>query len=86
MHAMKQDGTISNCERHCSLIHAPVGSAHRADAKACHVGHSNMSGASRLYSRGPFCLFGGTRRSVSSFAKASEDTRCAFLHSFIHPP
>ena len=40
------------------------------------------SGAPRPYSRGPFCVFGGTRRSVSSFAKASEDTRCAFLHSF----
>jgi len=54
------------------------------------------SGAPRPYSGGPFCVFGGTRRaysaevankatkagSVSSFAKASEDTRCAFLHSF----
>jgi len=52
--------------------------------------------STRLNSRGPFCVFGGTRRaysavvadtatkagSVSSFAKASEDTRCAFLRSF----
>ena len=46
------------------------------------VSKAAASGAPRLYSRGPFCVFGGTRRSVSSFAKASEDTRCAFLHSF----
>ena len=38
------------------------------------------SGAPRLYSRGPSGIFGETRRSMSSFAKASEDTRCAFLH------
>jgi hypothetical protein len=51
------------------------------------------SGAPRLYSRGPSGVFGGTRRaysaevasatkagSMSPFAKASEDTRCAFLH------
>jgi hypothetical protein len=38
------------------------------------------SGAPRLYSRGPSGVFGETRRSMSSFAKASEDTRCAFLH------
>jgi hypothetical protein len=37
-------------------------------------------GAPRLYSRGPSGVFGETRRSMSSFAKASEDTRCAFLH------
>ena len=40
------------------------------------------SGASRLYSRGPSGFFGETRRSMSSFAKASEDTHCAFLHGF----
>jgi len=48
----------------------------------------------------PFVCFGETRRaysaevaikatktgSMSSFAKASEDTRCVFLHGFIHPP
>ena len=47
---------------------------------------STQSGAPRLYSRGPFGFFGETRRSRSSFAKASEDTRSAFLPSFIHPP
>ena len=26
------------------------------------------------------------RRSMSSFAKATEETRYAFLHGFIHPP
>ncbi|MBI4003264.1 MAG: CBS domain-containing protein [Nitrospira defluvii] len=30
-----------------------------------------VSGAPRLYSRGPCCIFGETRRSMSSFAKAS---------------
>jgi hypothetical protein len=47
------------------------------------------------FTRGPVCVFGRIRRaysaevasatkagSVSSFAKASEDTRCAFLHCF----
>jgi len=32
----------------------------------------------RTGSRGPFGIFGGIRRSMSSFAKASEDTR---MHS-----
>jgi hypothetical protein len=34
-----------------------------------------LSGAPQLYSRGPVDFFGGIRRSMSSFAKASEDTR-----------
>ena len=34
-----------------------------------------------LPSRNPSCVFAGTRRSVSSFTKASEDTHCAFLYS-----
>ena len=46
------------------------------------MGPHIMGGAPRLYSRGPFGVFGETRRSMSSFAKASEDTRCAFLHGF----
>jgi hypothetical protein len=55
----------------------------------CHHRHSNLwdlrdyCGAPRLYSRGPSCFFGVTRRSMSSFAEASEDTRCAFLHGLI---
>ncbi len=42
----------------------------------------SRSGAPRLYSRGPTGFFGETRRSMSSFAKASEDTRYAFLQGF----
>jgi hypothetical protein len=38
--------------------------------------------APRLYSLGPSGFFGEIRRSMSSFAKASEDTCCAFLHGF----
>jgi hypothetical protein len=34
------------------------------------------------YSRDTSVIFGETRRSKSSFAKASEDTRYAFLHGF----
>ena len=40
---------------------------------------ANPSGAPRLHSRDLFGVFGETRRSVSFFAKASEDTRYAFL-------
>jgi len=40
------------------------------------------SGVPRLYSRGPYGFFGETRRSMSAFAKALADTRCAFLHGF----
>ena len=40
----------------------------------------NGGGAPRLYSRGLSDFFGETRQSMSSFAKASEDTRYAFLH------
>ena len=39
-----------------------------------------LNGALRLYSHGPSVVFGETRRSMSSFAKASEDTRYAILH------
>ena len=41
---------------------------------------SAMCEAPRLDSRGPSGTFGETRRSMSSFAKASKNTRCAFLH------
>jgi hypothetical protein len=39
------------------------------------LSNRGAGGAPRLYSRGPFGFFGETRRSMSSFAKASEDTR-----------
>jgi hypothetical protein len=45
--------------------------------------HSLLSGVPRLDSHGSSCIFGDTRRSLSSFAKALEDTRCAFLHGFL---
>lgn len=41
-----------------------------------------MYGAPGLYSRDPSCFFGVSCRSMSSFAEASEDTRCAFFHGF----